>query len=163
MAASNPQRIICFSGKRKSGKDYVTELLHRKYTASCIFMVFLDDRESIFPRLCDSVVIRLSAPIKQHWADSLSLDLKELLGDGLYKEEHRAEMIAWGEMERARDPGVFCRSAIEMSNGKDTSLMVQPTHNVNHHFLVLISHRRRLFRLDRCGYEEKDGPAILPG
>lgn len=68
-------------------------------------------------RIPGSVIIRLSAPIKQHWADSLNLDLKELLSDGAYKEGYRAEMIAWGEKERAKDPGVFCRSAIQMSRG----------------------------------------------
>ena len=26
--AINPKKIVCLSGKRKSGKDYVAELLH---------------------------------------------------------------------------------------------------------------------------------------
>nr|CAG4635131.1 EOG090X0FYC [Alona affinis] len=98
-SSHNPLRIICFSGKRKSGKDYVTELLHQ--------------------RVPGSVVMRLSAPIKQHWAESLNLDLKELLSDGRFKEDHRAQMIAWGEKERAKDPSIFCQSAIQMSNGPD--------------------------------------------
>jgi tRNA A37 threonylcarbamoyladenosine biosynthesis protein TsaE len=26
-----PNRILLFSGKRKSGKDYITEILHNRY------------------------------------------------------------------------------------------------------------------------------------
>lgn len=30
MSTSNPQLIVIFSGKRKSGKDYVTDLIHTR-------------------------------------------------------------------------------------------------------------------------------------
>lgn len=62
-------------------------------------------------------MIRLSVPIKQHWAESMNLDLGELLSDGEYKEQYRAEMIVWGEAKRREDPGFFCRSAIQMAKG----------------------------------------------
>lgn len=31
MATVEPKLILLFSGKRKSGKDYVTDLIHKKY------------------------------------------------------------------------------------------------------------------------------------
>ncbi|KAL7392967.1 hypothetical protein ABVT39_004495 [Epinephelus coioides] len=40
-----------------------------------------------------------------------SLDLDQLLGPGLYKEQYRADMIRWGEARRREDPGFFCRLA----------------------------------------------------
>lgn len=43
--------------------------------------------------------------------------MNQLMGDGDYKEKHRAEMIAWGEEKRSHDPGFFCRTAIQMLAG----------------------------------------------
>jgi phosphomevalonate kinase len=43
--------------------------------------------------------------------------VNELLSDGMYKENYRAEMILWGEEQRIKDPSLFCKSAIEMFNG----------------------------------------------
>lgn len=79
-------------------------------------------------------VLRLSGPLKQQYAqvrpspaDSQhcsccvllillvlqehGLDLDQLLGPGLYKEQYRADMIRWGESLRCQDPGFFCRLA----------------------------------------------------
>ena len=67
-------------------------------------------------------MIRLSAPIKQHWAEAMQLDFPQLMSDTAYKESHRAQMIVWGEQERKKDPGIFCRSAIRMANGKVKNL-----------------------------------------
>lgn len=64
-----------------------------------------------------STIIRLSGPIKTHWAKSLNLDLDQLLGNGKYKEEYRTKMCEWGENIRAKDSGYFCRAAIDMYNG----------------------------------------------
>lgn len=33
---SKPERIFLFSGKRKSGKDYITDILHNRY---CILYI----------------------------------------------------------------------------------------------------------------------------
>lgn len=41
------------------------------------------------------------------------LDFDELLGAGEYKEKYRADMIQWGEKQREKDPGFFCRVAIK--------------------------------------------------
>ena len=83
--------VVVFSGKRKSGKDYVTDRLQE--------ILGTDDCE----------IIRCSAPLKQAYAEEHGLDFKELLSDGPYKEKYRADMIAWGELRREADPGFFCR------------------------------------------------------
>ncbi|XP_061838986.1 phosphomevalonate kinase isoform X1 [Nerophis lumbriciformis] len=90
---TEPKLILVFSGKRKSGKDYVTDM--------------------ILERLGEDVccVVRLSAPLKQQYAQEHGLDLDQLLGPGLYKERYRADMIRWGEARRQQDPGFFCRLA----------------------------------------------------
>nr|CAH0106086.1 unnamed protein product [Daphnia galeata] len=102
--AINPKKIVCLSGKRKSGKDYVAELLHVS--------------------IPNSVIIRISAPIKKYWSESKGLDMDKLMSDGAYKEKYRTEMIIWGEEKRAQDSGFFCRAAIEMFNGKDFPIWI---------------------------------------
>ncbi|KAI1885966.1 hypothetical protein AGOR_G00209190 [Albula goreensis] len=93
MLTTNPKLILVFSGKRKSGKDYVTDLIHKR----------------LGPEVC--CILRLSAPLKEQYARERGLDFKELLGSGQYKEQYRADMIAWGERRRKQDPGFFCRLA----------------------------------------------------
>lgn len=56
-------------------------------------------------------IIRISEPIKSFWAEEKSLDLKQLMSDGAYKEKYRKEMIAWSDEMRVKDYGVFCREA----------------------------------------------------
>ncbi|XP_055685512.1 phosphomevalonate kinase [Lutzomyia longipalpis] len=91
----NPKIILLFSGKRKSGKDFLTEHL-----------LSILDRDK-----CE--IARISEPIKSFWAKEHALDLQELLSDGTYKENHRKKMIEWSEKERAKDYGIFCRKAME--------------------------------------------------
>lgn len=83
--------VVVFSGKRKSGKDYVTDRLQ----------ALLGDEA------CE--IIRCSAPLKRAYAEEHGLNYEELLTDGPYKEKYRADMIAWGERRRQADPGFFCR------------------------------------------------------
>ncbi|XP_038550653.1 phosphomevalonate kinase-like [Micropterus salmoides] len=90
---SEPKLVLVFSGKRKSGKDYVTDLIHNRLGSDAC------------------CVIRLSGPLKQQYAKEHNLDLDRLLGPGLYKEQYRADMIRWGETRRSQDPGFFCRLA----------------------------------------------------
>ncbi|XP_053288243.1 phosphomevalonate kinase [Pleuronectes platessa] len=88
-----PKMVLVFSGKRKSGKDYVTDLIKgRLGSDTCC-------------------VLRLSGPLKQQYAEEHGLDLDQLLGPGPYKERFRADMIGWGETRRRHDPGFFCRLA----------------------------------------------------
>ena len=73
MSSANPKCILLFSGKRKSGKDHLTEWLVQKVSGSKI--------------------LRLSGPIKKSYADSHGLDFDLLLSSGAYKEQHRLDMI----------------------------------------------------------------------
>ncbi|KAM9352724.1 phosphomevalonate kinase isoform 2-T2 [Symphorus nematophorus] len=88
-----PKLVLVFSGKRKSGKDFVTDLI----------------QERLGSDIC--CILRLSGPLKQQYAQEHGLDLNQLLGPGLYKEQYRADMIHWGETRRHQDPGFFCRLA----------------------------------------------------
>lgn len=116
--AINPKKIVCLSGKRKSGKDYVAELLHGSRCFSTTTIRFLYLFFVIFlVSIPNSVIIRISAPIKKYWSESKGLDMDKLMSDGAYKEKYRTEMIIWGEEKRAQDSGFFCRTAIEMFNG----------------------------------------------
>lgn len=63
----------------------------------------------------EAEIIRISEPIKSHWAKEKNLDLKELLSDGPYKEQYRKEMIVWSDSVRQMDSGFFCREAIQKS------------------------------------------------
>ncbi|XP_059618914.1 phosphomevalonate kinase [Phlebotomus argentipes] len=91
----NPRAILLFSGKRKSGKDFLTEhLLKILGTDKC-------------------EIARISEPIKAFWAKEQNLSLTELLSDGPYKELHRKKMIEWSEDQRSKDYGIFCRKAME--------------------------------------------------
>lgn len=90
-----PKTIFLFSGKRKSGKDFITDNLYKR----------IEDK---------SVIIKISGPIKQHWAKSQGLDFDQLVGDGPYKEKYRQMMTKWGEDVRKKDYGYFCRAAIDM-------------------------------------------------
>lgn len=90
---SEPELVLVFSGKRKSGKDYITDLI----------------QDRLGPDVC--CILRLSGPLKKSYAQEHHLDLDQLLGPGPYKERYRADMIRWGEERRNQDPGFFCRLA----------------------------------------------------
>ncbi|KAH8410246.1 hypothetical protein KR009_009853 [Drosophila setifemur] len=89
-------KIVLISGKRKCGKDYISERLQKR----------LSDRAQI---------VRISEPIKSEWAQKLQLDLSALLSDGPYKEQYRRDMIVWSDEVRSRDYGYFCRVAMEQA------------------------------------------------
>ncbi|XP_055534274.1 phosphomevalonate kinase [Wyeomyia smithii] len=91
--SEKPRVVLLFSGKRKSGKDFLTDRLLQRLTDKC------------------AQIIRISEPIKRSWAEKLGLDLQELLGDGPYKERYRREMIEWSDQKRREDAGFFCRQA----------------------------------------------------
>ncbi|KAI8434156.1 hypothetical protein MSG28_012277 [Choristoneura fumiferana] len=89
-----PRIILLFSGKRKSGKDYLTDQLQK----------LLGDR-------CE--IIKISQPIKSHWAKEKNLNLNEMLSDSEYKEQYRLDMITWSDEMRDQDYGCFCREACQ--------------------------------------------------
>jgi phosphomevalonate kinase len=85
------QRIVLvFSGKRKSGKDYTTDLIVEHMPNSC-------------------EIRRLSAPLKKAYAEEHGLDYERLLSADSYKEQFREDMIVWGVAKRTADPGYFAR------------------------------------------------------
>nr|XP_020516088.1 phosphomevalonate kinase-like [Labrus bergylta] len=88
-----PRLVLVFSGKRKSGKDFITDRI----------------QERLGRGVC--CVLRLSGPLKHQYAQEHGLDLDQLLGPGPYKERYRGDMICWGESRRRQDPGFFCRLA----------------------------------------------------
>ena len=86
-----PQAVVLvFSGKRKSGKDYTTDLIMER-----------------IPNLCE--IRRLSAPLKKAYAEEHGLDYERLLSADSYKEQFREDMIVWGVQKRLADPGYFAR------------------------------------------------------
>nr|XP_009862384.1 phosphomevalonate kinase-like [Ciona intestinalis] len=88
-----PKVILVLSGKRKSGKDYVAEVLQRIFGME----------------VC--VLIKLSAPLKKEYANKHDLDHQKLLSSSSYKEKYRKDMIVWGELKRNEDPSYFWKAA----------------------------------------------------
>ncbi|KAK4883132.1 hypothetical protein RN001_006451 [Aquatica leii] len=89
------RKILLISGKRKSGKDYISEK---------VLEIIGNEK---------GCIIRISEPIKSHYAKENNLDLSELMSDNKYKENYRLQMIIWSDQVRSRDPGYFCRAACE--------------------------------------------------
>ena len=86
--------VVVFSGKRKSGKDYVTDSMLARLGAG------------------RAEIGRLSAPLKRVYAEERGLDYARLLSAGPYKERYRKDMIVWGEARRQADPGFFAREVV---------------------------------------------------
>jgi len=134
-----PRLIILLSGKRKSGKDFVTDKLLRRFSTPPGLRHREEEEEEEEEeetkkkreeeeegggenpeelmmkrrRSWSVAVIRLSAPLKKRFAAENRLDFDKLLDASEYKEGFRKEMIAWGEERRRVDSGFFCRAAIE--------------------------------------------------
>lgn len=77
-----------------------------------------------------AVNIKISAPIKSHFAQSRGLDYEQLMGMGSYKEQFRQEMVEWSERVRNSNHGYFCKAALSMNNGKLTILNQSPNKKV---------------------------------
>ncbi|XP_070542180.1 phosphomevalonate kinase-like [Ptychodera flava] len=90
-----PVIVLVCSGKRKSGKDYITEILQQRLGKD----------------VC--AIMRLSKPLKSQYAKENGLDLDRLLDASEYKEQYRAAMIRWGEERRKQEPYYFCRLAVQ--------------------------------------------------
>ncbi|CAH1782893.1 unnamed protein product [Owenia fusiformis] len=93
MAVDIPKAVIVFSGKRKSGKDFISDKL----------------QDLIGKDNCG--IMRLSGPLKSQYAKEHNLDIARLLDASEYKETYRADMIKWGETQRQKDPFYFCKLA----------------------------------------------------
>lgn len=113
--ADEPKVVCIFSGKRKSGKDFVVEKL----------------QNLLGVEFCE--VLRLSGPLKQEYARIHGLDFNKLLDSSSYKEKFRKDMIQWGEEKRNQDPSYFCSLAARMtyhepdvSTGNSQQLITKP-------------------------------------
>ncbi|ETN65625.1 phosphomevalonate kinase [Anopheles darlingi] len=93
-----PSIVLLVSGKRKCGKDYLSDALLKRLGHN------------------RAQILRISEPIKRYWATQKGLNLDELLSDGAYKENYRKEMIVWSDEQRHEDYGVFCREACRTMN-----------------------------------------------
>ncbi|XP_019872485.1 phosphomevalonate kinase [Aethina tumida] len=96
---TNPKLILLMSGKRKSGKDYLCEKLKKSFEDECI-------------------IVRISGPLKSQYAKVHNLNFEDLMGDGLYKEKYRIDMINWSDEVREKEPGYFCKIATQEAPSK---------------------------------------------
>jgi phosphomevalonate kinase len=103
-----PNLILLFNGKRKSGKDYFVELLHKRLK-----------EQNIEPG-----VLRIAEPIKYYWAQKHNLDFEQLMSSSEYKELHRFQMVEWSSADRKVNYGRFCSEAINMANAVGKSLWI---------------------------------------
>merc|ERR1711953_1294997 len=92
--AQYPRLVLLFSGKRKSGKDYITDLLKEKIGE-------------------EAVIIRLSGPLKECYARDHGLDYEKMLSASDYKEKYRLDMINWSTKIRRQDYTYFCKAATD--------------------------------------------------
>ena len=93
------RRVLLFSGKRKSGKDHLTEYLLKYLQERELGSLRKDSGEesNLVPEKHNAVIIRISGPLKRCYADNHGLDFETLLSAGAYKEKHRHDMIKWSE------------------------------------------------------------------
>ena len=70
--------------------------------------------------------MRISGPLKGLYAKNHNLDFQELLSDGPYKENYRADMIRWSDKIREKETGYFCKAACDegLINEKVTIIFI---------------------------------------
>lgn len=115
---------IVFSGKRKSGKDYIVSRF--------VDMLKLDNL--IYSIAC------ISKPIKSYFANDRNLDFELLISSDIYKESYRKQMVDWMEHEIQihQDPYLFVRQVVDQS-------LAQYLPDV-----MILSDARRLTDLEFC-------------
>lgn len=96
--------IVLISGKRKSGKDYVSDYLRSKLCSNGV----------------STFLVRISAPLKEAYATENGLDYDALLSSGPYKEKYRDDMVRWGEEKRRYDSGYFIRLSMQNLTDKQS-------------------------------------------
>eukprot|EP01135_Chromosphaera_perkinsii_P000654 Nk52_evm21s147 gene=Nk52_evmTU21s147 len=140
ITARPPFAVVVLSGKRKCGKDYITDRLVEKLRSMKKKHGEEGERRGAEGEGSCVKVVRLSAPIKEEFARRKKKEQEEeqgiscsssglsasllnvLLSDGPLKEKYRKEMIEWGEQERERDPFCFCEAAVRnFCSVKDSS------------------------------------------
>ncbi|KAL3984577.1 Phosphomevalonate kinase family protein [Acanthocheilonema viteae] len=99
--------VICLSGKRKCGKDFMGSLLANRL-------------EEIGYKV---IICGISYPLKEEYAQLNGVDAERLKYDMRYKEIYRRDMVAWGEKKRIDDPGYFCRKVFAKANSADVLIV----------------------------------------
>ncbi|VDN02881.1 unnamed protein product [Thelazia callipaeda] len=99
--------VICLSGKRKCGKDFVANLIAKRL-------------EGIG---CRVIVCGVSHPLKEEYAELNGIDGERLKSDLLYKEIYRRDMIIWSEKLRENDAGYFCRKVLARCDSFDVIIV----------------------------------------
>eukprot|EP00929_Paragymnodinium_shiwhaense_P082999 TRINITY_DN44035_c0_g1_i1.p1 TRINITY_DN44035_c0_g1~~TRINITY_DN44035_c0_g1_i1.p1 ORF type:complete len:290 (+),score=57.27 TRINITY_DN44035_c0_g1_i1:57-926(+) len=94
-SADRPKVVIAVSGKRKTGKDYFSDMLLAELDPSRV------------------EVRKFATPIKAHFARQAGMDLAVLETDGPAKEKFRADFYKYDLAERAKDPFVFAREVLQ--------------------------------------------------
>ena len=90
------RRVLLFCGKRKTGKDHLTEYLLKHLKDNGYHEPEDDDKaDSVSNK--SVVILRISGPLKKCYAENHGLDFQTLLSANAYKEKHRLDMIKWSE------------------------------------------------------------------
>ena len=89
--------VFVLGGKRKSGKDFVADLIEEHFPSQVMRF-------------------RIAEPIKSAFAEENNLDLNVLLSPGPLKEEWRERMVIWSENMRSSDPHYFTRKSLLLKN-----------------------------------------------
>ena len=85
MSNSGPDLVLVFSGKRKSGKDYICQRIGDALLQNS--------------RPVSLETVTLSAPLKEIYARENGLDYERLLDSTDYKEKYRLDMIEYRQRE----------------------------------------------------------------
>ncbi|CAG9536927.1 unnamed protein product [Cercopithifilaria johnstoni] len=125
--------VVCLSGKRKCGKDYVGNLLANRL-------------EKIGYKV---IICGISYPLKEEYAQLNGVDAERLKYDIRYKEIYRQDMVAWGERMRSNDPGYFCRKVFVNADSADV-LIVTDCRRISdiEFFKIHSGSRLRLLRIE---------------
>ncbi|KAM3717617.1 Phosphomevalonate kinase [Dirofilaria immitis] len=99
--------VICLSGKRKSGKDFVGNLLANRLKGIGYKVI----------------IYGVSYPLKEEYAQLNSIDAERLKYDMQYKEIYRQDMIIWAEKIRKDDPGYFCKKVLVKADLADVLIV----------------------------------------
>ena len=93
---TSSRRVLLFSGKRKSGKDHLTDVLLDLLNVQGLSNDKQEHSNSSNVRP-DVVLMRISGPLKRCYAENNGLDFETLLSAVEYKDKHRLDMIRWSE------------------------------------------------------------------
>lgn len=105
-----PLIVICISGKRKSGKDFIAQQLIDRLE-KCQAQLVTDDKKVVqIPLRC--TCISVAGPIKKLYAQKYGLDYSKLLDSSPYKETVRRGMVDYSDEVRVHDLDFFVRYSI---------------------------------------------------